>query len=236
MQQVKQGFKDRVDEIDLYYKLLSNIITREAQLIFPSENNIRENFNVKISSMLKSSATLQLYNLVESTISKCLVEVHKAFTTDKLQYSELSDEIQKLWIGFHYDYFKKTSNEKDVLHNLKVLVDTWVKNHLPIDLTYEAFTKHNQGSNFSGNLDSKEIRKLAEKYGINFNLECAEIRSVKSRRNKLAHGEVSFEEQGRVDSMHYMIQLKDKTVDFLRQFIKAVDDYIANKKYKTQVS
>lgn len=104
MQQVKEEFKERVEEINLYYKLLSNIITREAQLIFPSEGDIRENFNVKVSSMLKSSATLQLYNLIESTISKCLVEVHKAFTNDTLLYSDLSDEIQQLWIGFHYDY------------------------------------------------------------------------------------------------------------------------------------
>lgn len=127
---------------------------------------------------------------------------------------------------------KKTSNEKDVLHNLKVLIDTWVMNKLPLNLTYEEFTKHNQGGNFSGNLDSKEIRKLAEKYGMDFNLKCREIDSVKFRRNKLAHGDVSFEEQGRVDTMNYMIILKEKTVDFLQQFIQVVEDYITNTKYR----
>jgi hypothetical protein len=232
MQQVRQAFNDRVEEIGLYYNLLSNIITREAQLVFPNEGDVRENLNVKVSSILKSSATLQLYNLVESTISNCLVEIHNSFTNDTLHYVNLSDDIQKLWVKFHYDYFKETSNEKDILHNLKVLIDTWVTNTLPVTLTYKEFTKYNQGGNFSGNLDSKEIRKLSEKYGIDFDVKCDEIASVKSRRNKLAHGDVSFEEQGRQDSIEYMIVLKDKTVDYLTQFIQAVDDYITNTKYR----
>lgn len=232
MQQVKQGFNDRVTEIDLYYSLLSNIIKREAQLIFPNEGDIRENLNVRVSSILKSSANLQLYNLVESTVSNCLVEIHGSFTNDSLQYSNLSDDIQKLWVEFHYDYFKKTSNEKEVLHNLKILIDTWVMNSLPINLTYKEFTKYNQGGNFSGNLDYKEIRKLSEKYGIDFDIRCDEIGSVKYRRNKLAHGEVSFEEQGRSDTIEYMIVLKEKTVDYLTKFIQAVDDYITNAKYR----
>lgn len=232
MLQVRQSFTDRVDEIGLYYNLLSDIIKREAQLIFPNEGDVRENFNVRVSSILKSSANLQLYNLVESTISNCLVEIHTSFTNETIQYSNLSDEIQKLWVKFHYDYFRETSNEKDVLHNLKILIDTWVTNTLPITLTYKEFTKYNTGGNFSGNLDSKEISKISEKYGIVFDIKCEEIASVKSRRNKLAHGDVSFEEQGRQDSIEYMIVLKDKTVDYLTQFIQAVDHYITNSKYR----
>lgn len=232
MLQVRQSFLDRVDEINSYYKLLTDIITREAQLIFPNEGNVRENFNVKVSSILKSSANLQLYNLVESTISNCLVEIHTSFTSEAIQYSDLSNEIQKLWVKFHYDYFKETSNEKDILHNLKILIDTWVTNTLPVTLTYREFTKYNTGGNFSGNLDSKEIRKLSEKYGIDFDVKCDEIGSIKSRRNKLAHGEISFEEQGRQDSLEYMIILKNKAVDFLTQFIQAVDNYIANSKFR----
>lgn len=232
MLQVRQSFNDRTQEIELYYKLLSDIIKREAQLIFPNENDIRENLNVRVTSILKSSANLHLYNLVESTISNCLVEIHSSFSNDTIHYSNLSDEIQKLWVKFHYDYFKETSNEKDILHNLKVLIDTWVTNTLPVTLTYKEFTKYNTGGNFSGNLDSKEIRKLSEKYGIEFDVKCDEVGSVKHRRNKLAHGEVSFEEQGRQDSIEYMIVLKDKTIDFLTQFIQAVDDYISNTKYR----
>nr|ACM47728.1 hypothetical protein [Pedobacter sp. BG5] len=159
MLQVTQSFTDRVDEIGLYYKLLSDIIKREAQLIFPNEQDIRENFNVKVSSILKSSANLQLYNLVESTISNCLVEIHSSFTNETIEYSNLSDEIQKLWVKFHYDYFKETSNEKDILHNLKILIDTWVTNTLPITLTYKEFTKYNIGGNFSGNLGFKRNYK-----------------------------------------------------------------------------
>ncbi len=232
MQQIRQAFKERVIEIDLHYTLLSNIITREAQFIFPNEGDIRENVDINVSAILKSSANLQLYNLVESTISNCLVEIHGSFSNQKLQYSDLSDEIQQLWIKFHYDYFKKTSNEKDILDNLKVLIDTWVTNTLPVTLTYQEFTKYNQAGNFSGNLDSKEIVKLSEKYGIEFDLKCDEIGSVKWRRNKLAHGEISFGEQGRGDTIQYMIVLKDNTVGFLQAFIEAVDNYITNSKYR----
>nr|WP_181410304.1 MAE_28990/MAE_18760 family HEPN-like nuclease [Pedobacter sp. BG5] len=81
-------------------------------------------------------------------------------------------------------------------------------------------------------LDSKEIIKISEKYGIGFDIKCDEIASVKSRRNKLAHGDISFEEQGRQDSIEYMIVLKDKTVEYLNEFILAVDYYITNSKYR----
>lgn len=232
MQQVKQAFTERVSEINLYYNLLSNIITREARLIFPNENNLSENIDVKISAILKSSAVLQLYNLVESTVSNCLFEIHKTFTDENLQYSELSDEIQKLWVKFHYDYFKVTSNEKDVLHNLKIVVDTWIINTLPITLTYKEFTKYNQGGTFSGNLDSKEIIKVSDKYGIGFTLQCNEIGSIKNIRNKLAHGVISFEDQGRQHSIEHMTVLKERTVEFLEKFIKAVETYITNGKYR----
>lgn len=232
MIQVKQSFADRVDEINMYYKMLSDIILREAQFIYPNEGDIRERINVRISSILKSSANLQLYNLIESTISNCLIEVHDAFTNDAIYYSDMSDEVQKLWVKFHYDYFKVTSNEKDILHNLKNLIDTWVTNTLPITLTYKEFTKYNTNGNFSGNLDSKEIIKLSEKYGIDFDIKSNEIGSIKYRRNKLAHGEVSFEEQGREDSFEYMKNLKNKAIDYLNSFIYAVDEYITNTKYK----
>lgn len=232
MLSVKQAFDDRVDEINLFYKLLDDIIKKEGQLIFPNEVDRRENLDIKLISILKSSATLQLYNLIESTITNSLKFVHDTFTREEILYENLSDEIQKIWIRFHYDYFKVTSNEKDVLHNLKVLVDTWAHNSVPIRLPFTEYIKYNTGSNFSGNLDAKEIRKISEKYGIDFDEKCDEIRRVRDKRNKLAHGELSFEEMGRSDTIEYMTNLKDKTIAFLNLFLDSVDNYLSDSKYR----
>ncbi len=57
-----------------------------------------------------------------------------------------------------------------------------------VKLSYEEYTKYKTGNNFAGNLDSKEIRKIAKKYGIEFSEQCSEILTIRDKRNKLAHG------------------------------------------------
>ncbi|MFH7001780.1 MAE_28990/MAE_18760 family HEPN-like nuclease [Flavobacterium bizetiae] len=230
---VKNDFSDRVGEINKYYDLLFNILKKESQLIFPNESNRTERFDVTLTSTLKSNMFLLLYNLLESTITKCLIEIHNSICDENCTYVQLSPQIQNI---FTSHYYKSISNgnisEENTLLHIRTMIHSWVFNE-NFSLTFEDLTKYKTGSNFSGNLDAKEIRKIATKYGVIFNMAGEEIKSLKEFRNKLAHGEISFQEASNLKSIEYFDNLKMKTVEFLNTFIVAVETYINQKKFKT---
>ena len=231
MHAIRQNFTQKVEEINLFYKLIYNIEKLEGQFIFPSDANRVERIDIATNSILKSTCNLMLYNLVESTVTDCLTKIHKEFSDANLLFEDLSDEIKNIWIRYHYDYFHKASQDDKFLHNLRLLIESWVLNNTPIRLTYKDYIKYNTGGNFAGNLDSKEIRKLCELYGIDFELPCKQIRTIRDNRNKLAHGEDSFSEKGHV-TYEFVENLKTETITYLEHFINAIDNYIASSKYR----
>lgn len=231
MYNIRRNFTQKVEEINLFYKLIYNIEKLEGLFIFPSDSNRLERIDVTTNSILKSTCNLMLYNLVESTVTDCLAKIHNEFSDANLLFEELSDEIKNIWIRYHYDYFQKASQDDKFLHNLRLLIESWVLNHTPIRLTYKDYIKYNTGGNFAGNLDSKEIRKLCDLYGIDFDLPCKQIKTIRDNRNKLAHGEDSFSERGLV-TYEYVENLKSETISYLENFINAIENYITSSKFK----
>lgn len=231
MQIIKQEFSDRVDEINRYFQLLENITEKDAQLIFPNEDDRRENLNIRLGLTLKSGLVLLLYNLVESTISKCLGAIHQSLTDENLSYFEMSDDLQKIWLKYHYELLNDNGNNNDrSVSQLQTMVEILSTNKT-IALSLEDSKKLSE-SLYSGNLDAKEIRKIAKKYGVSFDLTSEEVRFVEQMRNKLAHGEVSFEEGCQDKPIQYMQKVKDESINFIGAFISAVENFITERKYK----
>lgn len=231
MQIIKQEFSDRVDEINRYFQLLENITEKDAQLIFPNEDDRRENLNIRLGLTLKSGLILLLYNLVESSISKCLGAIHQSLTDENLSYFQMSDDLQKIWLKYHYELLNDNGNNNDRnISQLQTMVEILSTNKTVI-ISLDDSKKLSE-SLYSGNLDAKEIRKIAKKYGVSFELESKEIRFVEQMRNKLAHGEVSFEEGCQDKQMQYMQKVKDETINFINEFIIAVEKFIFERKYK----
>ena len=232
---VKNDFSDRVDEINKYYDLLFNILKKESQLIFPNESNRTEGFDVTLTATLKSNMFLLLYNLLESTVTKCLVEIHNSICDENCTYVQLSPNIQNLFTTHYYkSILNDNISEENTMLHIRTMIHSWIFNE-NFSLTFEDLTKYKTGSNFSGNLDAKEIRKIADKYGVNFNMKSEEIKSLKEFRNKLAHGEISFQEASNLKSIEYFSNLKIKTIDFLNTFILSVETYITEKNFKNTV-
>ncbi len=232
MTSVKNDFSDRVAEIDKYYKLLFDILKKEGKLLFPNESNRIESFDVTLTTTLKSNMYLLLYNLVESTVTKCLVEIHNSICDENCKYIELSDEIQNLFTNHYYKSLRNGNiTEENIITHIRTMVHTWVFS-ANFSMTYADLSKYKTGNNFSGNLDSKEVRKIAAKYGIDFNEKCEEIRQIRDFRNKLAHGEISFQDASNLKGIEYFENAKIKTVAFLNDFINSVEIYINQKKFK----
>jgi hypothetical protein len=233
MQNVKRELGDRIDEINKFYNLLENILEKEALLFFPADGNRKERFDLKLTAILKSNMILLLYNFIESTVTNSLVIIHSTISDENCKYQELSDSIQNLLMDFYYKNLNNNKlNDDNVILHLKTIINTYALN-CAVKFTYEDYTKFKTGNNFSGNLDSREIKKIADRYGVDFNLQCSEIRTIRDKRNKLAHGELSFVECCNLDTLSYLKVLKDKTIDFINSFVQSVEDYLTEKKYKS---
>jgi hypothetical protein len=226
---VRREFSDRVEEIETYFRLLENL-EKGAKLFFP-EDNRQEKFEFGLIGTLKSSAILLLYNLIEFSVSRCIEKIHQTVTDEKLTYDLVSINIQKIWLSQFYEKFKETSSKNEyVLANLKLMVDTLLRNNVPVRLIYR--DKEKRSSEISGNLDAKKIREIAEKYGLDFQESSEALKKIKEKRIDLAHGIESFLECCKVTSVHDLRELKDKSVCFIDIFINAVEEYIKSEKYK----
>ena len=96
----------------------------------------------------------------------------------------------------------------------------------------KALTGSSSQGTFSGSLDVREIRKLFSRIGLNLDgLKCDEMVIIRNCRNKLAHGEESFQECCRNYSIQYLEVNKNNTLDYLDQLIIKVGDYIQTKSY-----
>lgn len=89
----------------------------------------------------------------------------------------------------------------------------------------------------AGNLDGVSIRETFESHGIQVQTTSGNYRpdileNIKSSRNNLAHGAVSFVDAVREDSISDIKRNEQFVVGFLEELIDVVVLYIAEQKYK----
>jgi hypothetical protein len=90
---------------------------------------------------------------------------------------------------------------------------------------------------FSGNLDGRKIRETATEYGFLDTTDSAktgdgiDLLIIKANRNDLAHGVKSFAEVGRDKTADELLEIKKKTVTYLRQILQNIEQYLSNQDY-----
>lgn len=114
----------------------------------------------------------------------------------------------------------KQYNAKDILIDINVLAT---------DVISRTFRKEKI---FSGNVDARQIKKVANEYGFSPpSADGRDLLTVKASRNDLAHGSKSFSEVGRDYTMSTIIDIKEKVIAYLDSMLTNVADYINNKLY-----
>ncbi|WGE33632.1 MAE_28990/MAE_18760 family HEPN-like nuclease [Actinobacillus genomosp. 1] len=155
-------------------------------------------------TILKSSMVLMLYNISESTIRKILEYIHDDLSSFKMQ--ELSEKLNS--------NFLKYNNES----------------YFP---TFKFFVKNKKGSLFSGNVDSRRICQELKKYGINITLPEGKeyLLKIKTLRNNLAHGNLSFKDATRNTTNNELLSWMKAIQAVFEQVIFEVKNFIKNKMY-----
>lgn len=229
MNSVRNDFATRKSEAEKFIKYIDDLENLERPRsdtyisLFPDLDLLA------LKTTLKASCCLILYNIVESTTTNCLNKIHERIIADNLYYSQLNVHIQKILLTY---YENASCQNSDITKNIdyKFELIELVENRRHIDITFLMLSQYYQM--YSGNLDGKQIRNILKRYDIIFETKCSQLKTIKDNRNKLAHGEMSFEEIGRELSVQQIVSLKDKIFEYLEGLIQKVEDYLSTKKYK----
>jgi hypothetical protein len=240
MIRVQEEFQNRVTEIEEYFDFISDLDTKSTLLMQSDGKTAAYSATVQANLLrtLRASAFLLLYNVMESTVTNVVEAIFDELQAKSLSFDDCSSKVRAI-----------------VLDNLKAM---GTKNSLPIltsiatDIVSKTFQKDEI---VSGNVDAREIRKLAKGYGFNHpkapqiqqhankrgysmmapasgSLIGDALLTVKTHRNKLAHGSTSFADVGRDFTQDDIVRIKCEVIAYLDAVLQNVADYLSGQGYR----
>jgi hypothetical protein len=236
MAELIAAFNERLEEVETYLDML-RILEQAAQSGRPRFRDIDQPITVKQQKILYSSVYLQLYNLVESTMTSCVDAIAQAATIDpRRQARDLSLELRKEWVRFTAKTHTELTPENRLNHALELC------QHLASELPISKFSIEMGGG---GNWDDIKIERISNRLGLNLQVsqpvksnikrrlkdDLGPLGLVKKFRNQLAHGSISFSECAEEDTVAWLVDIKDKTASYLREVVAHFDSYIETHKY-----
>lgn len=227
MKEVIKEFKQQVKEVNLYFAFLRNSIENDVYLLSDAKG-WKKPVDSNIQRILKANLFLILYNLIEASIRKSILEIYDALQKDGIHYKLAKPEIQQIFLSYYCKRIRETSANKFTESISNLLQDTL--NDTVIELNIESIP-------ISGNLDARKVREIARAYGFSEAVPKAkrggsDLLIVKNQRNSLAHGLSTFSECGRNYSISDLKEIKDEVIRFLDDILKNIKKYIDNKEYR----
>src|ERR1039458_7650761 len=229
MDQLTQTFEERLQELEVYLDLL-DALERQVQQGPPRIGGAA--ITAQQQKILYSSVYLQLYNLVEATVTWC-VEAVCAAAAEKGRWrpADLVANLRREWVRSTARTHLEL-NQDNRLEAACLLCDHLVQ-ALPL-------IKWSVEGGRRGNWDDEEIRAITTRLGCELKISTDVYKGIKQPiredkgslvlvrylRNKLAHGTLSFTECGDGVTVVDLRDLKERTALYLREVVAAFCAYI----------
>jgi hypothetical protein len=228
------GFQERLAEVEAYLEFLSTM-EAQAQQGPPRIEGAEHPITAQHQRILYSSVYLQLYNLVEATMSRCIEAISEA-AKESAQWKpgDLSDSMRREWVRVTARTHVELAPENR-LESALLLCE-----HLVASLPISSFDIEKGGG---GNWDDIEIEAFSRRLGFQlavsqpvysaikrrFRDDLGALALVKQLRNRLAHGSISFAQCAEDVTVGQLVELKARTVNYLREvvdrFIRYIDSF-----------
>lgn len=231
MSAISEGLAERLEEVEAYLAFLVTMEER-AQHGPPRLDGAHEPISTRQQRILYASVFLQLYNLVEATMARCVEAVAQAASESNRWYpADLSDSLRREWVRNVARTHENLTSE----HRLNSALE--LCNHLVELLPLRVFSIEKGGG---GNWDDLSIEAITERIGCPlvvsapvysavkrpFRDELGPLGVVKKLRNNLAHGSISFAQCAEDVTVARLVELKEATVNYLREVVGCFDRYL----------
>ena len=221
---IKHNYQKRKEDIEEAYKLLTFILSVETHRNLPLKGNIEHEREIIVTQemqcVLKAQFLIVLYNMVESTVCNCLNSIYDAIADDGLEFIHLSSDMKTMWRK--YLNRRKHPNE----------------NKTELELEHMTIRIEELAVNISGSLDFRKIKEIFKGHGCQLDDSKREdvgesFLIVKSKRNLLAHGNISFSSCGSNYLLSELDKFQKDIVSYMEDVVYRTCNYIRNKKYRT---
>ncbi|MEJ2866725.1 MAE_28990/MAE_18760 family HEPN-like nuclease [Actinomycetospora sp. OC33-EN08] len=225
MSELIQFLDERISEVRDYIELL-RAIEQEAATGVPRLEQSKAPITVSQQRVLASTVYLQLYSLTEALVSRCLEALGGALETGGWQPTDLAEQLKREWVRHMARTHTEMSPERR-LENAMILCE-----HLMGQLPLGKFAIDVGGG---GNWDDEEIYRLGQRLGCNFRFAAetqaaakrpirdslGALKLVRDRRNRLAHGSLSFRECADGVATDELTRTTDALEAYVREFVSS---------------
>lgn len=231
----EETYNSRCREIERFFEMLQFMRDNRDSRLNGGESSDVTNPNTfvvgrDLEKTLRASAYLMLYNLVEATMTNAIDAIHQHIADAQVGFDELKEEVRRIAIkGLRKAVSSDTPSE---------LLDSTI----PVSsaLIWLGFDKKDL---FSGNLDGRLIKDKAREYGFQIadhdkaaSRDGMRLLGVKTKRNELAHGGISFEDCGQDTSVDELVAIFDELKIFVKAVLDGVSVYLSTRSYLHAVS
>jgi hypothetical protein len=229
-------FQERLAEVEAYLDFLSTMES-QAQQGPPRIEGAKHPITAQQQRILYSSVYLQLYNLVEATMSHCIEAIAEAAKDNaRWKPSDLSDSLRREWVRMTARTHVDLKPERRLESALRLC------DHLVASLPISSFNIDMSGG---GNWDDSEIEAFSKRLGFQlvvsqpvynaikqpFRDDLKPLDLVKQLRNRLAHGSISFAQCAEEVTVGRLVELKDKTANYLKEVVERFSIYVDSFEY-----
>ena len=223
MKITRTEYNKRLEEVSLYFETIKLLDNGDCSIICKDINGrtTEQKIDGELAKILKANGFLLLYNLIEATVRNSISAILNSISIDKLTYKLLSDKLKKLWLNQEINKTNDISRFKEKAYELseKIINDKLME-------------LANECVNISGNIDAQKIREIAKKFGYVEPKDGRGLKTIKEKRNQLAHGEFTFSDIGKNYTSSDLIKFKSEVVVFIEDVLNNVETYINTKGYK----
>jgi len=175
-----------------------------------------------VAAIMKSTALMMNYSLVEALVVELVDELFSLAESNNVPMARFSSSFRSQVVRFQLGGLREVGAQK-LQEMVSDLIGVAVSN-----ATVATPTKRAIRDRFLGNLDAKKVRELAGQFGIEVQASLrarngADLLEIKTSRNQLAHGEISFVELGQLKSASDVRSLTARVVVFLISVVRSFE-------------
>ena len=221
-------FDERKSEVDVYFNFIKHVgIDRinHKTIKFDAKTNFQTTDDLK--KVLKSNCILILYNLIEGVVTKSVEFIIDKINDQQIEYKNLTEGIKYLMLRTSSK--QKRQSFEHMNKDLVEIIDNIFDEIFNVTFDREAKKRILGGG---GDFNDNFIKEISKKLDITFSRTERTLSDIKRDRNDLAHGSKSYIECSQNKTFNEIKKQKTKVFNYLNHYVKAVEKFINEDKYK----
>jgi MAE_28990/MAE_18760-like HEPN len=227
---LEAAFDERLSEVEAYLRFLDEL-EAAAQGGAPRFGPAGNPLSPLQTQILRAGVFVQLYNLVEARMTRCLDALASATWNGAWRAADLTPSFRREWVKVVVAA-NKEMNAENRLKYAVTLVDLIVR--------AEPLQEFKLEKGGGGNWNDSNIEGMLKRVGLRLRLsptvraaakrkfrdDLGPLSLVVKLRNDLAHGTISFAECGENETVVGLREISGTTAIYLRTVVRAVEDFI----------